>query len=83
MDATRQQQQTHVARRASLEALQKAALGTDQQRLADWLREQQLDERPRLLQQLEIEPGWERALEDGYSSTDERNQCRIAGGSGR
>ena len=63
MDATRQQQQTHVARRASLEALQKAALGTDQQRLADWLREQQLDERPRLLQQLEIEPGWERALE--------------------
>ncbi len=63
MDAARQQQQTMVARLASLEALQKAALGTDQKPLADWLREHQLDERPRLLQQLVIETGWELALE--------------------
>ncbi|MDF2489128.1 MAG: chromosome segregation protein [Pseudomonas sp.] len=49
-------------RLASLEALQQAALepggGT-----ADWLREQGLEERPRLAEGLRVEPGWELAVE--------------------
>ena len=49
-------------RLASLEALQQAALepgaGT-----ADWLREQGLEQRPRLAQGLRVEPGWELAVE--------------------
>lgn len=49
-------------RLASLEALQQAALdpGTG---TAEWLREQQLAERPRLAEQLQVEAGWELAVE--------------------
>lgn len=47
---------------ASLEALQQAALdpgaGT-----ADWLREQGLEQRPRLAEGLRVEAGWEQAVE--------------------
>ncbi|WP_299832160.1 chromosome segregation protein SMC [Pseudomonas sp.] len=49
-------------RLASLEALQQAALdpGTG---TAQWLRDQQLSERPRLAQGLRVESGWELAVE--------------------
>ncbi|MFK0089503.1 chromosome segregation protein SMC [Pseudomonas sp. NPDC090755] len=49
-------------RLASLEALQQAALepGTG---AAQWLREQGLEERPRLAEGLRVEPGWELAVE--------------------
>jgi chromosome segregation protein len=49
-------------RLASLEALQQAALdpGTG---TAEWLREQQLTERPRLAEGLRVEAGWELAVE--------------------
>ncbi|PWY48599.1 chromosome segregation protein SMC [Pseudomonas sp. RW409] len=49
-------------RLASLEALQQAALnpGTG---AAEWLREQQLAERPRLAEGLKVEAGWELAVE--------------------
>ena len=49
-------------RLASLEALQQAALdpGTG---TAEWLREQGLDQRPRLAEGLQVEPGWELAVE--------------------
>ncbi|MGH8353199.1 MAG: chromosome segregation protein SMC [Pseudomonas sp.] len=49
-------------RLASLEALQQAALdpGTG---AAQWLREQQLSERPRLAEGLRVEAGWELAVE--------------------
>jgi chromosome segregation protein len=49
-------------RLASLEALQQAALdpGTG---TAEWLREQGLDQRPRLAEGLRVEPGWELAVE--------------------
>ena len=49
-------------RLASLEALQQAALdpGTG---TAQWLRDQQLSERPRLAEGLRVEPGWELAVE--------------------
>lgn len=49
-------------RLASLEALQQAALdpGTG---TAEWLREQGLDQRPRLAEGLRVAPGWELAVE--------------------
>ena len=49
-------------RLASLEALQQAALDPDQE-TAQWLAAQQLNDRPRLAQQLRVEPGWELAVE--------------------
>ncbi len=66
--AAREQQQAQGelqrlnGRLASLEALQQAALdpGTG---TAEWLREQQLDQRPRLAEGLRVEAGWERAVE--------------------
>jgi chromosome segregation protein len=47
---------------ASLEALQQAALNPATG-VADWLREQQLIERPRLADGLRVEAGWELAVE--------------------
>ncbi|MFK3790855.1 chromosome segregation protein SMC [Pseudomonas piscis] len=49
-------------RLASLEALQQAALDPDTG-TAQWLREQQLAERPRLADDLQVEAGWELAVE--------------------
>ncbi|MCU7645433.1 chromosome segregation protein SMC [Pseudomonas piscis] len=49
-------------RLASLEALQQAALEPDTG-TAQWLREQQLAERPRLADDLQVEAGWELAVE--------------------
>ncbi|AYC32607.1 chromosome segregation protein SMC [Pseudomonas cavernae] len=47
---------------ASLEALQQAALNPGKG-ATEWLREQQLSERPRLAEGLRVEPGWELAVE--------------------
>ena len=66
--ATRSQQQAQGdlqrlnGRLASLEALQQAALdpGTG---TAEWLRDHQLSERPRLAEGLRVEAGWEMAVE--------------------
>ncbi len=66
--ATREQQQAQGelqrlnGRLASLEALQQAALdpGTG---TAEWLREQHLDQRPRLAEGMRVEAGWEQAVE--------------------
>ena len=49
-------------RLASLEALQQAALDPDAG-AAEWLRDQQLADRPRLAEGLSVEPGWELAVE--------------------
>ncbi|WP_439862107.1 chromosome segregation protein SMC [Pseudomonas sp. MBLB4136] len=49
-------------RLASLEALQQAALDPGQG-AGEWLREQQLSERPRLAEGLRVEAGWELAVE--------------------
>ncbi|WP_055001343.1 chromosome segregation protein SMC, partial [Pseudomonas cannabina] len=49
-------------RLASLEALQQAALDPDTG-TAEWLRDQQLTERPRLAEGLSVEAGWELAVE--------------------
>lgn len=47
---------------AALQALQEDALQPDES-VAGWLQQQQLQNQPRLAQQLQVEPGWEHALE--------------------
>ena len=47
----------------SLQALQQAALGLAQGKVTEWLSANSLTQRPRLAQQLVVEPGWERAVE--------------------
>jgi chromosome segregation protein len=48
-------------RLSSLETLQEASFGKAE--LNDWLQAQGLDELPRLAESLQVEPGWERAVE--------------------
>jgi chromosome segregation protein len=52
----------------AVEAVQKAALGQAQGRVAEWLGSQGLDRRPRLAQELGVERGWERAVETALGS---------------
>ncbi|MDH3977680.1 MAG: chromosome segregation protein SMC, partial [Gammaproteobacteria bacterium] len=47
----------------ALEALQAAAFGEDQEDVGAWMSREQLDDRPRLAQNLEVEKPWERAVE--------------------
>ena len=61
-----QQLKTELAR---LQALQDAALIGEQQELQQWVSKHKLDDAPRLADQIEVEAGWERAVEtvlDGY-----------------
>ncbi len=50
-------------RLASLETLQEAALGKNDADKSAWLEAQGLDDAPRLAQSLQVESGWERAVE--------------------
>ncbi len=50
-------------RLVSLQALQRAALGQGKGKVVEWLSSHSLDARPRLAQKLEVDPGWERAVE--------------------
>ena len=52
----------------AVEAVQKAALGRGQAGPSEWLEKHNLDSRPRLAQQLEVEKGWERAVETALGS---------------
>ncbi len=63
LNATRQEYQQARGRLSSLEALQQAALGLDDSPRSDWLASQSLDQLPRLAQQLDVQNGWERAVE--------------------
>ena len=51
------------AKHASLNALQQAALGKQQEGVKHWLQSQHLDEAKRLAEILDVEKGWERAVE--------------------
>ncbi|HLS80608.1 MAG TPA: chromosome segregation protein SMC [Steroidobacter sp.] len=62
-DRSRQELQQAQGRLMSLEALQQAALGLAQGKVSEWLAAKALHDRPRLAQQLSVEPGWERAVE--------------------
>lgn len=63
LDESRSQVQTLRGRMASLEALQQAALGQDDDVALEWLQRNGLSEKPRLAQQIKVAPGWEKAVE--------------------
>jgi chromosome segregation protein len=63
LDQLREQLQTERGRLTSLEALQEGALGRSSEQVTRWFKNQSLDERRRLAQDLVVETGWERAVE--------------------
>ncbi len=63
LDSARQQLQTLRGRHASLEALQQAALGKQSTHVVEWLTGQQLDSKPRLAQNIQVDAGWDQAAE--------------------
>lgn len=63
LERSRHDLQNAQGRLMSLQALQQAALGLAQGKVSEWLTTNALSERPRLAQQLNVEAGWERAVE--------------------
>lgn len=63
LDEARSQLQDMRGRSASLEALQQAALGKEQGAVTQWLNNQDLQDAPRLAEELRVESGWEHAVE--------------------
>jgi chromosome segregation protein len=69
LDQSRAKLQNDRGRLSSLQALQEAALGKLSQQVGGWLERHKLNDRPRLAQTLDVESGWETAVEtvlDGY-----------------
>jgi len=62
-DALRQQLNETRAKLASLEALQKAALGKTENAVGGWLEKHGLANNSRLAENLEVDAGWEKAAE--------------------
>jgi len=61
---TRQEQlQTERAKYASMHAVQQAALGKEQEGIKHWLQSQHLTDAKRLAEILDVESGWETAIE--------------------
>ena len=63
LDRAYEQQRQFSSRYATLNALQQAALGQSSKRIQDWLESHNLKNNPRLLQTLDVENGWEKAVE--------------------
>jgi len=63
LNDTRSEAQTLKGRLASLQALQQAARGDDQQALNQWLDRKGLDSARRLLETVQVEPRWQNAVE--------------------
>lgn len=63
LDQIRNELQKARGQQASLEALQQTALGQRNNPIIQWLSEHQLDQLPRLAQGIEVEAGWEQAVE--------------------
>lgn len=63
LDEARNELQSLLGRKASLEALQQAALGQQGGAAMTWLEGQQLAGSPRLAQNMTVESGWQRAVE--------------------
>jgi chromosome segregation protein len=63
LEQSRHDLQDCRGRLVSLEALQRAALGQADGKVVAWLAGHGLDRRPRLAQKLDVEHGWERAVE--------------------
>ncbi|TGD75200.1 chromosome segregation protein SMC [Mangrovimicrobium sediminis] len=63
LNEVRSQTQQMRGRQASLEALQQAAREDSSEGIGAWLEAQQLAGRPRLLEQLQVDEGWQLAVE--------------------
>ncbi|MCK5092134.1 MAG: chromosome segregation protein SMC, partial [Gammaproteobacteria bacterium] len=63
LDDSRNNLQDKRGKLVSLEALQQAALGKSEDSVTDWLEGRGLKEAPRLAKELEVDKGWERAVE--------------------
>lgn len=63
LDQVRHQLQRLHGQQASLEALQQTALGQRNNRVIQWLEKHNLAKNPRLAQDIEVESGWELAVE--------------------
>lgn len=63
LNAARESLQEKKSEKLSLEAIQKAALVTDDETVNTWLDENKLTEKPRLGQSLRVNDGWEYAVE--------------------
>jgi len=63
LDTQRSELQTHKGRYASLEALQQAALGKQESDVIQWLDSQGLANAKRLAENVQVDAGWETALE--------------------
>lgn len=63
LDQVRRELQRFSGQQASLEALQQTALGQRNNPVLPWLAKHQLDRKPRLAQVIEVESGWEHAVE--------------------
>ncbi len=63
LNQERSRLQTLLGRQSSLEALQQQALGSSEKDGQRWLEQQQLQNKPRLVDGLKVEHGWEQAVE--------------------
>ena len=69
LHAMRSSLEDQRGRFASLEALQQEALGKSRERINQWLKSRHLLDSPRLAELINVDPGWERAVETvlGYN----------------
>jgi chromosome segregation protein len=63
VDALQSEQHATRGQLASLETLQRAALGQRSEEISGWLKANNLQSAPRLAQSIQAEPGWEHAIE--------------------
>ena len=63
LDQVRNELQRYRGQQASLDALQQTALGQRNNPIIPWLAQHQLDQLPRLAQEIKVEAGWEQAVE--------------------
>ena len=68
LDAAKAELQSARSEYLTVEAVQKAALGKGQAETSEWLAGRKLDASPRLAQRLEVDKGWERAVETALGS---------------
>jgi chromosome segregation protein len=63
LDERRRRHREILGRLASLRALQEEALGKRSEGAMEWLRRHGLESLPRLAEEIQVDPGWERAVE--------------------
>ncbi len=63
LDKQRSRLQSLQGRKASLEALQQAALGKNDKTLNHWLEQQNIVDSPRIAEQISVKENWEQAVE--------------------